>query len=74
MRSEEETMAAIMEIKFCNVVVELLIEYHAEIFAADGDQRPVTPRFDFGNFHCGIIQFFCIFVSRHMAPHFHLYQ
>ena len=37
MRSEEETMAAIMEIKFCNVVVELLIEYHAEIFADLGD-------------------------------------
>ena len=33
MRSEEETMAAIMEIKFCNVVVELLIEYQADIFA-----------------------------------------
>ena len=44
MRSEEETMAAIMEIKFCNVVVELLIEYHVEIFA-DGERPPSTPRF-----------------------------
>ena len=42
MRSEEETMAAIMEIKFCNVVVELLIEYHAEIFADVGDADATT--------------------------------
>jgi spore maturation protein SpmB len=26
LRSEEETVAAIMDIKFCNVVVEILIE------------------------------------------------
>ena len=45
MRSEEETMAAIMEIKFCNVVVELLIEYHDEIFAVDGEQQTSTPRY-----------------------------
>ena len=31
MRSAEETMAAIMNIKFCNIVVELLIENYQQV-------------------------------------------
>ena len=31
MRPEEETIAAIMDIKFCNIVVELLIENHKKV-------------------------------------------
>ena len=45
MRSEEETMAAIMEIKFCNVVVELLIEYHDDIFHTANDNESAATRF-----------------------------
>ena len=45
MRSEEETMAAIMEIKFCNVVVELLIEYHDDIFNTANDNESAATRF-----------------------------
>ena len=45
MRSEEETMAAIMEIKFCNVVVELLIEYHDEIFATANENDATAARY-----------------------------
>ncbi|XP_077983608.1 rho GTPase-activating protein 26-like isoform X2 [Glandiceps talaboti] len=38
MRPEEETVAAIMEIKFCNIVVEILINEYEKIFktAPDG--------------------------------------
>ncbi|KAK9497831.1 hypothetical protein O3M35_003747 [Rhynocoris fuscipes] len=32
LRPEEETVAAIMDIKFCNVVVEILIEHYDKIF------------------------------------------
>lgn len=31
LRPEEETVAAIMDIKFCNVVVEILIEHYAKV-------------------------------------------
>lgn len=31
LRPEEETMAAIMDIKFCNVVVEIMIENYEEV-------------------------------------------
>ena len=31
MRPEEETMAAIMDIKFCNIIVELLITYYEKV-------------------------------------------
>lgn len=31
MRPERETVAAIMDIKFCNVVVEILIENYAKV-------------------------------------------
>ena len=31
MRPEEETIAAIMDIKFCNIVVETLIENHEKV-------------------------------------------
>lgn len=32
MRPEEETVAAIMDIKFCNIVIEILVEHHDQIF------------------------------------------
>ncbi|XP_041357264.1 rho GTPase-activating protein 26-like isoform X2 [Gigantopelta aegis] len=35
MRPEEETMAAIMDIKFCNIVVEILINNYEKIFKSD---------------------------------------
>lgn len=28
MRPEEETVAAIMDIKFCNIVIEILVEHY----------------------------------------------
>ena len=31
LRPEEETVAAIMDIKFCNVVVEILIENYEKV-------------------------------------------
>jgi spore maturation protein SpmB len=31
MRPMEETLASIIEIKFCNVVVEILINYHEKV-------------------------------------------
>jgi len=31
MRPEEETMAAIMDIKFCNLVIEILIENYEKV-------------------------------------------
>lgn len=31
MRPEEETIAAIMDIKFCNIVVETLIDNHEKV-------------------------------------------
>ncbi|XP_023728012.1 rho GTPase-activating protein 26 isoform X3 [Cryptotermes secundus] len=38
LRSEEETVAAIMDIKFCNVVVEILIENYEKIFKSSPEQ------------------------------------
>ncbi|XP_071452500.1 rho GTPase-activating protein 26 [Hetaerina americana] len=32
LRPQNETVAAIMEIKFCNIVVEILVEHHEKIF------------------------------------------
>lgn len=37
-RPEEETVAAIMDIKFCNVVVEILIENYEKIFKSSPEQ------------------------------------
>ncbi|KAG7171020.1 Rho GTPase-activating protein 10-like [Homarus americanus] len=34
LRPEEETVAAIMDIKFCNIVVEILIEHFEKIFSS----------------------------------------
>ncbi|PSN31567.1 hypothetical protein C0J52_15952 [Blattella germanica] len=38
LRPEEETVAAIMDIKFCNVVVEILIENYDKIFKSAPEQ------------------------------------
>ena len=35
LRPEEETMAAIMDIKFCNVVVEIMIENYDQVSMTD---------------------------------------
>ncbi|KAK7602050.1 hypothetical protein V9T40_009491 [Parthenolecanium corni] len=41
LRPEEETVAAIMDIKFCNVVVEILIENYLKIFKSPPEiERP----------------------------------
>ncbi|XP_008186455.1 rho GTPase-activating protein 26 isoform X1 [Acyrthosiphon pisum] len=37
MRPERETVAAIMDIKFCNVVVEILIENYTKVFKSEPD-------------------------------------
>jgi hypothetical protein len=53
MRPERETVAAIMDIKFCNVVVEILIENYTKVFKTEpdleveyeptpGPQQPIT--------------------------------
>ncbi|XP_073999296.1 GTPase regulator associated with FAK [Rhodnius prolixus] len=39
LRPEEETVAAIMDIKFCNVVVEILIEHYAKIFKSPPQEQ-----------------------------------
>ncbi|XP_063240093.1 rho GTPase-activating protein Graf isoform X2 [Bacillus rossius redtenbacheri] len=48
LRPEEETVAAIMDIKFCNIVVEILIENYDKIFLnkpanAEVPQRELAP-------------------------------
>ncbi|XP_072158935.1 rho GTPase-activating protein 26 isoform X2 [Bemisia tabaci] len=43
LRPEEETVAAIMDIKFCNVVVEILIENYQKIFKTQPEQSIVDP-------------------------------
>ncbi|XP_033870597.1 rho GTPase-activating protein 10-like isoform X2 [Acipenser ruthenus] len=43
MRPEEETVAAIMDLKFQNIVVEILIENHEKIFGSAPDGSPTTP-------------------------------
>ncbi|ESO08116.1 hypothetical protein HELRODRAFT_110355 [Helobdella robusta] len=40
MRPEEETMAAIMDIKFCNLVVEILIENYVKVYAFEANDAP----------------------------------
>ncbi|XP_070197766.1 rho GTPase-activating protein 26-like isoform X1 [Littorina saxatilis] len=42
MRPEEETMAAIMDIKFCNIVVELLVNHYEKIFKTLPDESDAT--------------------------------
>ncbi|XP_064637520.1 rho GTPase-activating protein 26-like isoform X20 [Lineus longissimus] len=42
MRPIEETLASIIEIKFCNVVVEILINYHEKIFFEAPEGADVT--------------------------------
>ncbi|XP_050736305.1 rho GTPase-activating protein 26-like isoform X16 [Eriocheir sinensis] len=44
LRPEEETVAAIMDIKFCNIVVEILIEYYTKIFCSDPEPEAVPKR------------------------------
>lgn len=41
MRPEEETMAAIMDIKFCNIIVELLITHYEKIFKSPPDEAEI---------------------------------
>uniref|UniRef100_A0A8D3DXB9 Rho GTPase activating protein 10 n=1 Tax=Scophthalmus maximus TaxID=52904 RepID=A0A8D3DXB9_SCOMX len=43
MRPQEETMAAIMDLKFQNIVVEILIEQQEKIFADAPESCPVSP-------------------------------
>ncbi|KAE9421150.1 hypothetical protein Angca_008094 [Angiostrongylus cantonensis] len=55
LRPKEETMAAIMDIKFCNVVVEVLIANCEKIFSTEPPKsivQPCPPKPD----HCGIHQ------------------
>lgn len=40
MRSQEETVAAIMDIKFQNIVVEILIEHHEKVMATSPRNHP----------------------------------
>lgn len=42
MRPEEETMAAIMDIKFCNIIVELLINQYDKIFKSPPDEADMA--------------------------------
>ncbi|MGH0167282.1 UNVERIFIED_CONTAM: hypothetical protein FKN15_000637 [Acipenser sinensis] len=43
MRPQEETVAAIMDLKFQNIVVEILIENHVKIFGSAPDGSVTTP-------------------------------
>ncbi|XP_072240994.1 rho GTPase-activating protein 10 isoform X1 [Leuresthes tenuis] len=43
MRPQEETVAAIMDLKFQNIVVEILIEQHEKIFTDAPELCPLTP-------------------------------
>ncbi|KAK1175854.1 rho GTPase-activating protein 10-like [Acipenser oxyrinchus oxyrinchus] len=43
MRPQEETVAAIMDLKFQNIVVEILIENHEKIFGSAPDGSVTTP-------------------------------
>lgn len=40
MRPQEETVAAIMDLKFQNIVVEILIEQHEKVRFLTVDERP----------------------------------
>uniref|UniRef100_A0A1B6CK14 Rho GTPase-activating protein 26 n=2 Tax=Clastoptera arizonana TaxID=38151 RepID=A0A1B6CK14_9HEMI len=44
LRPEEETVAAIMDIKFCNVVVEILIENYSKIFKSQPEVNDIESR------------------------------
>ncbi|MED6291740.1 Rho GTPase activating protein 10 [Characodon lateralis] len=43
MRPQEETVAAIMDLKFQNIVVEILIEHHEKIFTDSPELSPMSP-------------------------------
>ncbi|XP_034713545.1 rho GTPase-activating protein 10 isoform X3 [Etheostoma cragini] len=43
MRPQEDTVAAIMDLKFQNIVVEILIEHHEKIFADAPESCPFSP-------------------------------
>ncbi|KAK2817200.1 hypothetical protein Q5P01_025391 [Channa striata] len=43
MRPQEETVAAIMDLKFQNIVVEILTEHHEKIFADAPESCPLSP-------------------------------
>ncbi|XP_036379957.1 oligophrenin-1-like isoform X2 [Megalops cyprinoides] len=43
MRAEEETVAAMLDIKFQNIVVEILIEDHKKIFSAAPEESSTPP-------------------------------
>uniref|UniRef100_A0A665U020 Rho GTPase activating protein 10 n=1 Tax=Echeneis naucrates TaxID=173247 RepID=A0A665U020_ECHNA len=43
MRPQEETVAAIMDLKFQNIVVEILIEHHEKIFTDAPESCPPSP-------------------------------
>ncbi|XP_032418095.1 rho GTPase-activating protein 10 [Xiphophorus hellerii] len=43
MRPQEETVAAIMDLKFQNIVVEILIEHHEKIFTDSPELSPLSP-------------------------------
>ncbi|XP_058497082.1 rho GTPase-activating protein 10 [Solea solea] len=43
MRPQEDTVAAIMDLKFQNIVVEILIEQHEKIFADAPESCPLSP-------------------------------
>lgn len=43
MRPQEDTVAAIMDLKFQNIVVEILIEHHEKIFTDSPELNPLSP-------------------------------
>lgn len=43
LRPEEETVASIMDLKFYNVVVEILIAYYDKIFNSEPEGQPEKP-------------------------------
>lgn len=42
LRPEEETVAAILNIKFCNIVVEIMIENYEKIFKSQPEANVLT--------------------------------
>jgi len=42
LRPAEETVAAILNIKFCNIVVEIMIENYEKIFQTEADPQNVS--------------------------------
>lgn len=43
MRTQEETIAAIMDIKFCNIVVEILIENYETVLLLSTYKPAISP-------------------------------